>query len=156
MRKIREPVGVLHAFKINWDFVLKEKLICVEYNWLLSKWSVEAYVNWQLCLFCCFLVLHSVTWLGWAGMARIRSELLTHCCLQSRAVLMDTCIAWWSWCTELCLSHASTAQSSVCWDAGGQADGNGDCLPGWFAGSAATAFDCLFMDLRCKYAHQLL
>lgn len=84
----REPVGVLHAFKINWDFVLKEKLICVEYYWLLSKWSVEAYVNWQLCLFCCFLVLYSVTWLGWAGMVCVWSELLTHCCLQSRAVLM--------------------------------------------------------------------
>lgn len=30
-------------------------------------------------------------------------------------------------------------------------------MPGWFAGSAATALDCLFIDLmRCRYVQQLL
>lgn len=45
----------------------------------------------------------------------------------------------------------------MCCGAGGQADGNGDCMPGWFAGSASTALDCLFIDfMRCRYVQQLL
>lgn len=47
-------VGVLQTFKINCNFLLKETSVFVEYNSLLRKWSIEAYVNRQGGLFRCF------------------------------------------------------------------------------------------------------
>lgn len=70
-------VGVLHAFKINWDFLLKEKLIYVEYNLLLSG-------AWRLMLIgsgafsAVSPALYCVTWLGRASMGCSWSELLRH------------------------------------------------------------------------------